>query len=64
MLSYFLDNLQVYISYKQSHESNIYELNDFMEYYRDVSCEIIGEDTQGIFESLLTQTWNITTEGC
>ena len=55
LLNSFLDSLHVYCDDTQ-HD---FELNDFFEYYRDVSCEV--EDHEQ-FEDLVCSTWNIDLE--
>jgi hypothetical protein len=55
LLNYFLDSLHVYGLNSQAG----FELNDFFEYYRDVSCEL--EDNEK-FETFVTSTWNVDME--
>lgn len=64
LLNHILDSLQVYIGQGYNREKGIYELNDFMEYYRDVNCEILGQEGDGIFENLLVGCWGINTDDC
>jgi hypothetical protein len=71
LLNHLLDSLQVYTGTGASagtgaggRERGVYELNDFMEYYRDVNCEIIGPECDGVFEHFLTGSWDITTNDC
>lgn len=68
LLNHLLDSLQVYTGaatgMSNGRERVVYELNDFLEYYRDVNCEIIGPECDGVFEELLTGSWDITTNDC
>lgn len=64
LLNHILDSLQVYIGQGYEREKGIYEINDFMEYYRDVNCEILGQDGEGIFEKLLVGCWGLTSDDC
>lgn len=55
LLNHFLDSLHIYgLNSKAG-----FELNDFFEYYRDVSCEM---DDNEQFETLITSTWNVDME--
>jgi hypothetical protein len=71
LLNFLLDSLQVYTGgggggggAKGKGEGGVYEFNDFVEYYRDVNCEILGQEGEGLFENILTSSWGITTEDC
>mmetsp|Transcript_4749 Transcript_4749/g.7209 ORF Transcript_4749/g.7209 Transcript_4749/m.7209 type:complete len:416 (+) Transcript_4749:98-1345(+) len=56
LLNHFLDSLQAY-----SYTSNGFELNDFVEYYRDVYCEMNNPE---LFEKTIIATWNIDSTDC
>lgn len=52
-LGYLLDSFHVY---NPEGIDTGYSRNDFMEYYRDVSCEVPNEDD---FEQLITSSWHV-----
>ncbi|CAE7666079.1 CAPS, partial [Symbiodinium microadriaticum] len=55
LLNTLLDSLHVYCADSQSG----FELNDFYEYYRDVSCEV---EDNAKFDDIVCSTWNVDVE--